>query len=456
MRPGADIKRTSVERRVEQRNTVFGIANGALLMLADTLIHPTIVLAVFVSQITDSNLLVGLVPALSVGIWFLPQLFVAALVQGRQRTLPLAVWSTVIRTLSIGVLAALGFAYGDRNPSTLLVAFFVLYSIYNLTAGIANVPLVEVVGRTMPANRLGFFFGQRSLWGGILGFLAGFMIDRILSAESAFPLSYALLFMAAFCALAFGTYTQAMMREPVDHPTGRQVPMLSQLREAPRLLGNGHFRYFLAFRAFLSLAAIADPFYVVYTQRQLGAPASIIGIYIAAMTIARFASNLFWSPLGDRLGNRLVLQLSALIRLGVPLLALTLPPLLRWSALGRFTDNQSQWLYYAFGLVFVAYGVALSGQNLANMTYVLDIAPPAERPAYVGLINTILGVVAFVPVLGGTLVDRFGFQFLFIVAFLISLAGVLASGTLHEPRVTGAASLFSRDRLTPRARRLRS
>jgi MFS family permease len=86
------------------------------------------------------------------------------------------------------------------------------------------------------------------------------------------------------------------------------------------------------------------------------------------------------------------------------------------------------------------------------MTYVLDIAPDSERSAYVGLVNTFLGVVSFIPVLGGSLVDRFGFELLFLVAFLISLVGVLTSGMLHEPRVVGSVNLFSRERMLPRAR----
>lgn len=456
MQSGADIKWTSSQRRSYYRNLGFGIANGALLMLADTIIHPTIVLALFVSQISNSNLLVGLVPAIATGVWFLPQLFSAAIVQGRERQLPYAIWSNVVRTLAIGLFGALGFIIGDRNPSFLLVAFFVLYSIYNLAAGFANVPSVDVFARSVPGNRLGFFFGQRSLWGGVLGFMAGFLIQRVLSMHDAFPLNYALLFCASFFTLAIGTYVTAMIQEPRAARSRPPSSVAGQLRDAPALLANDHFRHFLSFRAFLSIAALADPFYVVFAQRQLGAPDAVVGLYISAMTVARFASNLGWSPLADKRGNRLALQLAALIQMSVPLFALALPPLLRWSVVTRHVPSSNHLLYYLFGIVFVAYGIAMSGQNLANMTYLLDIAPEYERPAYVGLINTILGVVAFVPVIGGTLLDHFGFQFLFIIAFLIDLGAVLASGMLHEPRIGSSPALFARYRLLARSRRLRS
>ena len=90
MRPrrrGSEIQFTSGERRVYRRNFGFGVANGAMLMLGDTLIHPSLVLALFVSQISTSNLLVGLVPAISTGIWFLPQLVAAAFLYAGQQEL---------------------------------------------------------------------------------------------------------------------------------------------------------------------------------------------------------------------------------------------------------------------------------------------------------------------------------------------------------------------------------
>lgn len=452
---GADVQFTSGERRAYQRNLVFGIANGAFLMLGDTLIHPTIVLALFVSQISDSNLLVGLVPVLATGVWFLPQLVASGITQGRPRTLIYGVWASIIRAIAIALLGVVGFLVADQNPSFLLVAFFVLYTIYNLAAGFANVPMVDVMARAVPGSRLAFLFGQRNLWGGVLGFMAGFLIERILSQRDGFPANYAFLFFLSFLALAVAAYTAVMLQEPPQDDGRPRSSVLDQLRAAPSLLANEPFRRFLAFRAFLSVSALADPFYVVYVQQQLGAPTAMIGVYISAMTVARFGSNLFWTPLANRRGNRIVLQLSALLRMGIPILALALPPLLRWSPLENLVPGGNQALYYVFALVFVFYGMAIGGQTLANMTYLLDIAPEYERPTYVGLVNTILGVVAFVPIIGGTLVDLFGFQFLFLVAFLIAFAAVLASGALHEPRISRATPRFARSRMLTRSRRVR-
>jgi MFS family permease len=453
VQPGADVQWTSAARRLYHRNFAFGVGNGSFSLLAETLIHPSIVLALFVSQTTDSNVLVGLVPAMAAGLWFLPQLIGAAVTQGRERQLPYVFFATLTRTLIIGLLGVIGFLVSSEEPSNLLLWFFVLYAIYNLAGGFSNVPLLELSARLIPANRRGLFFSQRSFWGGILGFMAGFLVQGILGQEDSFPANFALLFFAAFCALGFATYFTAMMQETQQAPSGHRQTFASHLAEAPQLFNNSAFRRFLSFRVALSLSAIADPFYVVYVQQQLGAPPEIIGLYIVGMTVARFGSNLIWAKLVDFKGNRFVLQVAALMRLGIPLIALLLPPLFNWDPFLERVPGGEDSIFYIFGLIFVLYGAALSAQALANLTYVMDVAEPEQRPAYFGLTNTILGFVAFVPVLGGIMVDAFSFEFVFIVTFLIAFAGVVASGLLHEPQSGDTRSI--RGALRTRYRRWR-
>jgi MFS family permease len=48
------------------------------------------------------------------------------------------------------------------------------------------------------------------------------------------------------------------------------------------------------------------------------------------------------------------------------------------------------------------------------------------------LTNAILAIVAFSPVLGGILIERFGYEALFGVAAAIGLAAVFAGGWLAE------------------------
>src|SRR5690606_10723390 len=86
---------TSRDRRTGRHNAGFGIAYGAMLMLGHTLIHPVIVLAFFVSLISDSYVLVGLVPALATGLVAFPLLLGAGSAPGRAGRLTVGVWASI-------------------------------------------------------------------------------------------------------------------------------------------------------------------------------------------------------------------------------------------------------------------------------------------------------------------------------------------------------------------------
>jgi MFS family permease len=71
---------------------------------------------------------------------------------------------------------------------------------------------------------------------------------------------------------------------------------------------------------------------------------------------------------------------------------------------------------------------------MAGNTYLLEVVPESERPSYMGLANTMLGLVTFLPVLGGLLVAWLGYNGTFIIALIFALLGVLASLRLSEVR----------------------
>lgn len=60
-----------------RRNFSLGVLNGAFFNLFSALLDPSLVLSWFVSQLTTSNFLIGLIMPIQNGGWFLPQLVVS-------------------------------------------------------------------------------------------------------------------------------------------------------------------------------------------------------------------------------------------------------------------------------------------------------------------------------------------------------------------------------------------
>jgi hypothetical protein len=429
---GADIRRFSSDRRGMALNFFLGVGNGALQILADTLIHPTLILVLFAAELTDSYPLIGLVPALATGLWWLPQLVGQAIVQGRRRQMPWAVAASLVRAASIGLIGYIAYKAENYDNDELFRSFLICYAAYNIAGGFAALPSNELITKGIASERRALFIQQRNLWGIALGVAAGFVVREVLGDSGPdFPKNFGLIFLASAVALITATFLQARMREPIRVISGRRISILRQFVAGPKAFADANFRRFLLFRIALGVSLLADPFFVIYAQRELQAPGKAIGGYLIAMTLARFLAHRLWTTLQTRKGNRAVLQYAALVRIAAPAIALVLPYAVKTTFYeDHVTDSRVP--YIIFGGVFVAIGIALSGFILSNFGYAMELAPNDARPAYVGMANAVLGIVSFVMVFGGSLLDRRGYETLFATASVAGLVAVFAGGVLTQ------------------------
>ncbi len=422
---GADIRRFSGDRRNTGAAIVRGVVSSALIALADAAIFPTLVLVAFAAQLTDDLVIIGLVPAMSAGLWFLPQLLARPLTHLTNRQVPWMTGAAIIRAAAIILLAVIGFR-DDVSNTQRLRSLLICYAAFVLASGFAAVPATELVQRAIPPDQRSWFLRVRNLWAIAGGAAAASLVFRVLGPEGpAFPKNFAYLFVVAAAALSAAVFFQARERDPAMLPTDRPP------RNAARALLDTNFRRFLTFRILASLSTLADPFVILYAFRELNTPLWAIGPYLATLIFARLCFAPLWSLLATRAGHRAVLQGAALARLLAPLVTLLLPFLADSSLYqNRFHDLSPLW--YAFGIVFMLHGASLAGQSNSTFAYLLDIAPTDRRFAYIWMTNVILMVTAFAPIAGAYIIERSGFDRVFIVAALASLTAILASGLLTD------------------------
>lgn len=411
-----------------QRNLALGIANGALYTLAETLIDPALVLTWFLSRLSASNVLIGLVVPLRDAGWFIPQLFAARYQSRLKYKLP--TYSAVAFTRSLAWMAMAVILLTQHDPAVLIAGFFIPYTLNSFAAGLAGLPFMDIVAKTVPARRLGTFFGTRLFLGGALG-IAGSLVVRLALSEQlgqAFPTNIGQLMAIAAVFAVLGLLAFMFVVEPTGQAENEAINLAAHLGRAASLpRKDRNFRLFLAARAMLMLAQIGTPFFAVYASRELGAGAEMVSVYLASYTAAFLLSNVAWSRLSDRRGNRLVIQLGASLGLGMALLTWLAGPLGRTLVLGP----HASWL---FAIVFALSGAFQSGNSVGGMSLLLELAPPQDRALYVGLTNTVLGLALLSTSLGGLLVDWFGYRGLFLVTTGFYAAGLWAATTLREPR----------------------
>ena len=416
-------------QRYLKRNFSLGVLNGAFFNLFSALLDPSLVMSWFVSQLTTSNFLIGLIMPIQNGSWFLPQLVISSYLQRRQRKLPFYARMAGIRVAIWGLMTLAIFLIEDA--AVLLVIFFILLTAYSLAAGLAGICFVDIVAKAIPSTRRGAFFAWRRFLGGFLALGGSLLVRYILDERRglAFPDNYALLFLLSFFILCLALGSLILMVEPLEPVNEERVPLSRQFRRAldlPRRDTN--YRRFLIMRLLLMAAEIATPFYIVYAKRALSVPVSMVGVYLTGATLASFASNLLWGRISDRRGNKLLLALSNSLGLFIPLIALAIVPLANlWPELKELAPG-------LFALVFVLSGGSKSGAMIGNMNFLLEIAPADDRPIYIGFTNTIMGIALLASSVGGLIVDLAGFTVLFSLALAFYAVALFLTLRLQEPR----------------------
>lgn len=379
-----------------------------------TLSDPATVLPLMIREMGGSHVLAGLVPSVRLFGWLLPQFFVAAPLQRLRRFLPTVRLLEMVRSLAYLALALLLASYDGASGGYTLPLFFALFVIARLAAGSSAVARAELVARMVPREQRSNVVSVRSFTGDIGGFAAGLLIGFVLAPDRAvFPLNYAWLlgissvsFLAAISALSVVT-------EPEGAPRGTQVDLKQQLARTPALLREDrHFRQYIAARAATAAVGIADPFYILFATEALGVPAAMAGMYISARMVVRMFSNLLWARTCRLKGNLWTFRVARL--LGglepVAVLAFGLLKTLLWS------EGLPPYAGVLFALPFALQGLAISADNISRTSYLYDIAPEQDRPTYIGLSNTLLGPLQFLPTLGGLLVQALGFPVVFVLA----------------------------------------
>ena len=120
-----------------RRNFIVNALDVTNWLFGASFVSVNAILPVYASHLTDSPIVIGLIPALTDAGWFLPQLFLAPLVERLPRKLPVVAWLGALERVPYFVLpfAVLWF---DRLPrSTVVILFIVLMFWKSIGSGIS-------------------------------------------------------------------------------------------------------------------------------------------------------------------------------------------------------------------------------------------------------------------------------------------------------------------------------
>ena len=236
---GQNVNQEAFDREVERnyrRNFIVNVLDGTFFFFGLSFIAESTVIPVYVSHLTDSRVLIGLVSAVASAGWFLPQLLTANSTERLSRKMPLVVRAGLFaERLPVLLLALSALLVAGRHPGLALGLFFLFYAWHRLGSGSLAPAWEDMIAKIIPLDRRGRFFGIANTGGSLLG-IAGAQLTTIFLARFAFPNNFALCMFFATGGIFVSWIFLALTREPSLPPTKEHVSSLTYLKRLPQLV----------------------------------------------------------------------------------------------------------------------------------------------------------------------------------------------------------------------------
>jgi MFS family permease len=392
-----------------RHNFIVNVLDGTFFGFALGLASSVTILPLFVSTMTDSTLLIGMIASIQPIGWQLPQLLVALRVARLRRYKRMVLLASLHERWPFFGLALVAWLLPSVGPQIALVLTFALLIWQALGGGFTATAWQSMTGKIIPANRRGTFWGVQAFGANLMS-SAGAVIAGAVLASHPSPLDFTLCFLIAGVAMLISFAFLALTREPesetVDTLSSSRMAlsnMIAILRKDTR------FRWFIAARILAQVAWTAIAFYTIYAVRAFNMDERTAGVLAGVMTLAHMGASPLLGWFGDHWGHRTVLMVSGLAIAASALLAILAPDL--------------SWFYAVFGLA--GFFNAVLWTTIMAMT--VEFGNEHERPLYIGLSNTIVGpVTIFAPLLGGWLADTISFNATFLMSVMGGVLMILA------------------------------
>ena len=422
---------SSVEQQIKRNyrwNFLVNSLDGATFWFGMSFISATVILPLYVSHFTANPLLIGLIPFLATAGVFLPQLFVANVVERApsKKFFPVTL-GFFLERLPIFLLVPTAYFLATSQPLLALVIFFLLYSWHSFGVGLIVVGWQDMIAKIIPVDKRGRFFGITNFVGNGSGILGALILPFVLNKYT-FPLGYVIAFTVASILILLSWVFLSLTREPAVYSSKPSVSQLDYMRSLPEVLRRDpNFCMYLLSQTIFSLSGMATGFLVVYAVQTWNLPDAEASGFTVALQVGLALANLFFGFLSDRSGHKFSLEICLV--LSIFALVLTI------------VASSPLWFF----AIFFLRGAVNAGTFISGISIVYEFTDAENRPTYIGLANTIPGVAgSLAPLIGGWLAATVSYQAMFVLSAVIGvLSWMLLRFSVHEPRSVKSSTQMS-------------
>ncbi len=415
----------------ESRNFLALALYQVLLRIGWIFKTESIIMPAFLDLVGGSGVLRGCLPVLNrLGHSVPPVLYARRLAALPVKRRVLLRTTAVMATCFLSLAALNWLATRDDARGVagwLKYAFLAVYVLFFSANGINLLALNTLTGKLIRATRRGRLLLVATCAGAALAILSAWLLlDRWLALKH-FGFMCIFGFTGAVFALAAASTT--LLAEPADDAD--RSPDLGDGMPAGRLAAgrfllqhDRNFRRLVYVAVLFSTVLIVFPHFQALAATRLGDDylLSHLMVWVCVQNAGAGVFSLIIGPLGDRYGYRLVLK--------VCIFCVALAPVL---AVWLLAGDDAAWGRGLYWLVFLPLGMTpVTVKGISN--YTLEISDRQRHPQYLSTLSLCTGLPFLIAPLVGWLVDRVGFEHVFLAAAGLMACGGLLAFRLVEPR----------------------
>ena len=289
--------------------------------------------------------------------------------------------------------------------SFVIAIIFLFITIFSVSGAFANIGYTDILGKSVRPESRKSYFSIRQVISSIGMFVSAFLAARLL-ADTDYPVNYAALFGIAASALGIASLGFWNLREVAASQTrisspGRFVAVIRQ-----EIRRNKRFRHYLMLVNTQGVVLSLMPFLLLYAKDHFDSGNDVVGHFLLFKVTGGviIGSLLFWFSRRVRYQN--MLYITSLLAFIIPVYVMLGPgPSL-------------------FALSFLAGGIVFTLHNISINGVLLEVSNNENRALYTGLSGAGNILPAVFPLLGGWIIQQFGFPMFFSLFMAVLAASV--------------------------------
>ncbi|SHF01230.1 hypothetical protein SAMN05444274_103245 [Mariniphaga anaerophila] len=391
-----------LSEKISQHNFWSFLWHAGFLALAKNFMDVDTIIPAMLVEAGGGAFHIGIMTAIMMGGSSLTQLFFAPYLSNKTYKKGYLISAISIRIFSLAGLGGLLFLLKGGQAGYVLWPAFLFITLFSLAGAFANVSYTDILGKSVNPEKRKTFFSSNQIISGVVVLGAAFLVKRILVWKE-FPVNYALMFFAGGTLLLIASGGFWSIRETV--PSTLKISGMKSFFGILKheLKSNKKLAYFLGFINTQGIAISFLPFVVLYAKEIFQTQSSDTGNF------------LLFKVIGIVVVSTLVLLGAKKLKYNLLLYGnVVLSVLLGAMALGITDVDKLKYIFVVGGIVYSLYTMSMNG-------LLLEISGTGNRALYTGFAGAGNILPAVFPLLGGTLIQLFGFH-AFFVLFMVVIA----------------------------------